>query len=35
VVAAAKQLNDMLAEEAGDLVNPPRAYGSVSTRSVR
>jgi len=34
-LAAAKQLTDFLAEDHNDLVHPPRAYGSVSTRTNR
>lgn len=33
VVAAAKQLSEVLANEDTDLVSPPRAYGSVSSRN--
>lgn len=33
VVKAARQLTDALSEEGTDLVNPPRAYGSVSSRN--
>jgi DNA-binding IclR family transcriptional regulator len=33
VVAAARQLSEALADEGSDLINPPRAFGSVSARN--